>query len=275
MNDNGNVNRRILASLKKPDPLQRLESAYRSVTTTFCSPDVKRLYLRFFESTALQVHYIEVFARIEPALGAEVAEKCENHLAEQLQKLIENVDNAIDAGEALKQANGLTQQASFLPDGLVAEVRVTSPIMRRYLILMEKTDQMIALLETLRIDGVVTTPACDTRRGQLKAQIKTFNGAARRLAMSLRARAAAAHKSADSAKQIQRKSRPGNDPASPATVPANGTNGNGAEHAAPQPEIAAIASGDPADSAIEEVKAKLGKRWRGVAEPKQQKRVAA
>jgi len=270
MNDNGKVNRRILASLKGPDPLQRLESAYRSVTTTFCSPDVKRLYLRFFESTALQVHYIEVFARIDLALGAEVAEKCENHLAEQLQKLIENVDNAIEAAEALKQANGLTQQATFLPDGLVVEVRVTSPIMRRYLILMEKTEQMIALLETLRIDGVVTTAACNTRRGQLKAQIKTFNSAARRVAMSLRARAKAARKSAESSKQIQRGSRTGNDPASPKTVA-----GNGAEHTAPLAEIAGIASGDPADSAIEDVKAKLGKRWRGVAEPKQQKRVAA
>jgi hypothetical protein len=238
MNDNGNVNRRILASLKKPDPLQRLESAYRSVTTTFCSPDVKRLYLRFLRARPCGCTTSRFSRELNPHWGRG-RRKCENHLAEQLQKLIENVDNAIEAGEALKQANGLTQQASFLPDGLVAEVRVTSPIMRRYLVLMEKTDQMIALLETLRIDGVVTTAACDTRRGQLKAQIKTFNGAARRLAMSLRARGEAAHKAADSAKQIQRKSRPGNDPASPATVPADGTNDNGAEHAAP-PEIAAV-----------------------------------
>ena len=269
MNDNGKVNQRILASLKKPDPLKRLESAYRTYPTTFYSPDVKRLYLRFFESSALQVHYVEVIARLEPALGADVAEKCENHLAEQLKKLIDEVDKAIDAGEALKQANGLTQQVSFLPDGLAVEVRVTSPIMRKFLILMEKTEQMIALLETLRIDGVISTAACDTRRGQLKAQIKTFARAARQLATSLRARTEAAPKPQD----VGRPAEKMNGTTAQAVAAATEISGNGAEHTR-HAEYAGNGSGSAAEGAIKDVEDKLGKRWRPVAEPKQ-KHVAA
>jgi len=265
MNDNGKVNRRILAALKQPDPLQRLESAYRTYPTTFYSPDVKRLYLRLFESTALQVHYVEVFARMEPALGAEVAEKCENHLAEQLQTLSDNVDRAIEAGEALKQANGLTQQVSFLPDGLAVDVRVTSPILRKYLILMEKSEQMIALLETLRIDGVITTAMCDTRRAQLKAQIKTFARAARQLANSLRSRDNAAHKSPGAAKPAVKV-----DGKAEATVPATGTSDNGAAHARHAAHTG-NGSANAADSAIKAVEDELGKRWPPVAKPRQKR----
>lgn len=273
MNDNGKVNRRIMESLKRPDPLKRLESAYRTYPTTFCSPDVKRLYLRFFESTALQVHYVEVIARMEPALGAEVAEKCENHLAEQIKKLIDEVDKAIDAGEALKQANGLTQQASFLPDGLMVQVRVTSPIMRKYLILMEKTEQMIALLETLRIDGVITSAMCDTRRGQLKAQIKTFARAARHLATSLRSRAEAAQKAHDAGKAAEKVVGNAQATAGATGISGNGANGDGAEHAR-HIEHPDNGSGNAAEGAIKEVEGKFAQRWRPVAAPKQ-KQVAA
>jgi hypothetical protein len=274
MNDNGKVNQRILASLKRPDPLKRLESAYRTYPTTFYSPDVKRLYLRFFESAALQVHYVEVIARMEPALGAEVAERCESHLAGQIQKLIDEVDKAIEAGESLKQANGLTQQVSFLPDGLAVEVRVTSPIMRKFLILMEKTEQMIALLETLRIDGVITTAMCDTRRGQLKAQIKMFASAARRIATSLRSRAKAALKRPHAPKPAVETNGSPEAPAVATETSGNGANGNGAQHTS-RPEIAGNGSGEVALETIQEVQATLGKRWRGVSEPKQHKRAAA
>jgi hypothetical protein len=276
MSDNGKVNRRILASLKKTDPLKGLEGAYRTYPTTFYSPDVKRLYLRFFEGTALQVHYVEVIARMEPALGPEAAEKCENHLLEQVTKLIGEVDKAIDTGAALMQANGLTQEVLFLPDGLEVQVRVTSPIMRNYLKLMEKTEQMIGLLETLRIDGVITTAMCDTRRGQLKAQIKLFASASRRIATSLRSRAAAAHKAQHATKPADKTNGNAEAPAVAIDNPGNGTNGangNGAEHAGPS-EIAGNGSGEIPEEAIREVQATLGKRWRGVAEPKQQKRVA-
>lgn len=267
MNDNGRVNQKILASLlKKSDPLKKLESAYRTYPTTFRSPDVKRLYLRFFESTALQLHYIEVIARVERALGAEVAEKCENHLNEQLKILIDEVDKAIDAGEALKQANGLTQDVNFLPEGLVVDVRVTSPIMRQFLILMEKTEQMITLLETLRIDGVITTPMCDTRRGQLKAQIKNFNRAARQLAKSLRSRVEDAHRPPATATSKARRNRTARAVYPGAAAPGNGSGG---ATDARQPERPGNGSGDAADGAIKDVQDQLRTRWRPVAEPRQ------
>lgn len=270
MNDNGRVNKRILALLKaKKDPLKKLESAYRTYPTTFFSPDVKRLYLRFFESTAIQVHYVEVIARLEPALGAETAEKCENHLLKVVTKLIGEVDKAIDTAAALMQANGLTQEALFLPDGLEVQVRVTSPIMRNYLKLMEKTEQLIGLLETLRIDGVITTAMCDSRRGQLKAQIKTFASASRRIARSLRSRAETASKHPGAGKRAE--TPLGNSVVLETLAVSkdgagNGANGNGSDLA--RPSNAERAGGDAAGTAIEDAREHLGKRWRTVVEPR-------
>ena len=187
--EEGSINKRILQKNQGPDALRKLESAYRDYPTAFYSAEVKRLFLRFFDITTLQVHYVEVIVRLKEGLGAEVAEKCEAHLNDQIKKLLDEVDRGIDGAHALMQANGLTKEAAFLQAPITFSVRVTSPIMRNYLRLMEKTDQLIRMMETLRIDGVVSTAQCDSRRGVLKRHIKIFATSARRLANDLRVRA--------------------------------------------------------------------------------------
>lgn len=173
----------------REDRLVKLESAYRSYRATFNSPDVKRLFLRFFDVTTVNVHFVEVVARVDPRLGTDIAERCENYLSDRLKRTIEEVDEAIDGAVALMNANGLTEEAEFLQAGLEMSVRVLSPIAREYLKLMEKTDRLIGLLETLRIDGVISSPQCDSRRGNVKWQVKLFAAYARKIAMELRAQA--------------------------------------------------------------------------------------
>lgn len=261
MNDHGSVNQRILASLPRSDRLRKLESAYRSYPTTFCSPDLKRLYLRFFDITAVNVHYVEVIARVESSLGAAVAEQCEGHLQQRLTDSLESVDTALDGAAALMQANGLTQEAKFLPDGLRVEARVTSPIMRNYLKLMEKTEQLIGLLETLRIDGVITSAQCDERRGAVKKQIKTFAAAVRRVAAELRGRVQSGRRQDKSVENGERSARRSNGAADsvaeiqPASSPING-------------------DATVAQEVIGVMESKLKKRWRNVAPPRD-KRAAA
>ena len=111
-------------------------------------------------------------------------------MTEQIRNLLEDADKGLDRFHALMQTNGLTKEADFLGEPMTFAVRVTSPIMRNYLRLMEKIDQLIRMMETLRIDGVLTTAQCDTQRNLLKRQIKRFAGAARGIASKLRARAA-------------------------------------------------------------------------------------
>ena len=265
MNDDGKINQRILASLHRTDPLKKLESAYRTYPTTFFSPDLKRLYLRFFEITAVNVHYVEVIARMEPNLGPEVAEKCEGHLMDRMQTILDEVDKALDGAAALMQANGLTQEVRYLADGLELEVRVTSPIMRNYLKLMEKTEQLIGLLETLRIDGVISNAQCDGRRGALKAQVKTFASAARQVAVELRARARRRSEDKPSVDHVAASN-------AAVAIHANGSNGEGSPVSEPAPaEQRGAAIAEPV---IEGMEKDLKKRWRSVAPPKD-KRVAA
>ena len=78
MEDPGQINQKILDKLQGPDALRKLESAYRDYPTTFYSPEVKRLYLRFYDITTVNVHYVEVIARLKEGLGAEAAEECDN-----------------------------------------------------------------------------------------------------------------------------------------------------------------------------------------------------
>jgi hypothetical protein len=62
MPDDGRINERIIANLRKKDWLQKLESAYLVYLTDFHSPEIKRLYLRFFDIRSLNVHFIRSIA---------------------------------------------------------------------------------------------------------------------------------------------------------------------------------------------------------------------
>ena len=50
--DQGGINARILAKQAKVD-FRRVESASRKIQTTFYSPEVKRLFVRYFNSMQL------------------------------------------------------------------------------------------------------------------------------------------------------------------------------------------------------------------------------
>jgi hypothetical protein len=61
--DDGRINNRILAKEAKEDYLACVESARRKIETTFYSPEIKRLFLRCFDSMQLNTHFISVIAR--------------------------------------------------------------------------------------------------------------------------------------------------------------------------------------------------------------------
>ena len=47
--DDGQINQRLLAREAKTDYLARIESVRRLIPATFSRPEVKRLFLRFFD----------------------------------------------------------------------------------------------------------------------------------------------------------------------------------------------------------------------------------
>ncbi len=77
--DQGGVNARILAKEAKVD-FRRVESASRKIQTTFRSPEVKRLFARYFNSMQLNMYLTSVIARAK--LPHTVIEKVESTLKE-------------------------------------------------------------------------------------------------------------------------------------------------------------------------------------------------
>jgi len=182
-------NEKLLAKMASYDALAGIEAAYRLRSTTLHSPHMKRLFFRFFDRTQRQLHYIEVVARMEPALGADVADRCEKVLQERLQQLEADIDRVTELAVAALRANASSEQdPSFLAGGLTIPVRVISNISRQLLRIIEKVDYYYGLLEGLRIDGAIPTRECDDRTGNLKLQLKRFAGGTLRMALRLRQR---------------------------------------------------------------------------------------
>jgi hypothetical protein len=183
--DQGGINARILAKHAKVD-FRRVESASRKIQTTFHSPEVKRLFVRYLNSMQLNIYLISVIARTK--LPHVVIEKVEGALKAQLEKLHAEVNAAIDSAEALCKTHGITRLATYDTEPLAIEVKVISSFGRRYLELMTKVDQLMPMLETLAIDDVVEVAQLDLQKALAKKSVRQVAGAARNFASGLRQR---------------------------------------------------------------------------------------
>jgi len=183
--DQGGINARILAKQTKVD-FRRVESASRKIPTAFSSPEVKRLFVRYFNSMQLNMYLTSVIARAK--LPHVVIEKVEGTLKAQLEKLHAQINEAIDGAEALCKAHGITRLATYDTEPLAIEAKVISSFGRRYLELMTKVDQLMPMLETLAIDEVIEVAQLDLQKAWAKKSVRQVAGAARNFAGGLRQR---------------------------------------------------------------------------------------
>jgi len=204
--DEGAVNARILAREAKVD-FRRVEAASIKVVTRLTSAEGKRLFVRFFSTLQLNAHFISVLARTR--LDSDDVAKVEAAIKARIDTVAEALNKTIDGAEALFQANGITNSATYDTQALEIEVGIISSTGRRYLDLIGKLDQLMPLLQTLEIHEVITTQALDIQRATLKRQVRDVANSARSLATGLRRRMNALAASAASG---------GGAPASPGAV---------------------------------------------------------
>jgi hypothetical protein len=183
--DQGGINARILAKEAKVD-FRRVESASRKIQTTFCSPEIKRLFVRYFNSAQLNIYLISVIARAK--LPHAAIEKVEGTLKTQLEKLHAEVNESVDGAEAMCKVHGITRLATYDTEPLTIEVKVISSFGRRYLELMTKVDRLMPMLETLAIDDVIEVSRLDLQKALAKKSVRQVAGAARNFAGGLRQR---------------------------------------------------------------------------------------
>jgi hypothetical protein len=151
--DHDAANRKLLAR-KAAAKTDHIESASRKVAITLCSPEGKRLYLRYFEITQINFHYITVFARIK--VSWQDVEKFEQELRALLDNGLTRVNQALVDTAAKCVASGVTSLATYDVEPLGFDAKVFSTLDRRLLDLIEKVDQLMPMLETLCIEEVLT-----------------------------------------------------------------------------------------------------------------------
>ena len=183
--DEGGINARLLANEAKVD-FRRVESASRKIQATFHSPEVKRLFVRYLNSMQLNMYLISVIGRTK--LPHSLIEQVEGALKAKLENLHAEVNEAIDAAEALCKIHGITRLATYDTEPLAIEAKVISPFGRRYLELMTKVDQLMPMLETLAIDEVIEVAQLDLQKGLAKKSVRQVAGAARNFLAGLRKR---------------------------------------------------------------------------------------
>ncbi|MBY0242005.1 MAG: hypothetical protein K2X55_22105 [Burkholderiaceae bacterium] len=163
------TNQRLLArrAIAKSD---HIESASRKVSITLCSPEGKRLYLRCFEITQVNFHYITVFAHMKVA-EQEVA-RIEQELRNMLDNRIARINQALASMEAQCVAQNITSLATYDVEPLLLETKVFSMLDRRLLELIEKVDQLMPMLETLCIDEAITPSQLVIEKSKFKNMVR-------------------------------------------------------------------------------------------------------
>jgi hypothetical protein len=183
--DEGGINARILAREMKAD-FRRVESASVKMHTNLKSAEGKRLFVRYFNSMQLVVHFISVLARTK--LKPEDIVRVEDLINQRLDVVDEDLNRAIDSLELLFKHNGITRYATYDTQPLVIEVGIISAIGRRFFEMMHKFDETMPLFQTLDIFGVISSNEADLQRFALKRSVRRLVRNARSLAGGLQKR---------------------------------------------------------------------------------------
>ena len=197
--DHGATNRKLLARQAAAD-LTRIESASRKISIHLSSPEGKRLYLRCFDITQMNLHFIAVFARMK--LPGDEVDKVEQELRQLFDSSLARLNQSLVDIEAKCLANGITNLATYDIEPMLIEAKVYSNLGRLMLEMIEKVDQLMPMLETLCIDEAISNGQLNIEKSRIKKNVRGAASATRMLRMALEKRIAvpAASQQIDDAK---------------------------------------------------------------------------
>ena len=183
--DHGSTNRKLLARQAAAD-LTRIESASRKISIHLSSPEGKRLYLRCFDITQMNLHFIAVFARMK--LPGDEVDKVELELRKLFDSRLERLNQSLVDLEAKCQANGIVNLATYDVEPMLIEAKVYSTLGRLLLEMIEKVDQLMPMLETLCIDETISTGQLNIEKSRIKKNVRGAASSTRMLRMGLEKR---------------------------------------------------------------------------------------
>lgn len=183
--DHGATNRKLLARQAAAD-LTRIESASRKISIHLSSPEGKRLYLRCFDITQMNLHFIAVFARMK--LPGEDVDKVEHELRLLFDSRLARLNQSLVDMESKCEANSILTLATYDVEPMLIEAKVYSTLGRLMLEMIGKVDQLMPMLETLCIDEAISNSQLNIEKSRIKKNVRGAASATRMLRMSLEKR---------------------------------------------------------------------------------------
>jgi len=177
------INDRLRERIGAKDYLRKMEGVIREYPVSFGHPDMKRAFEREFYMTAARVQVISTMGRSR--LPSAVIELIEKQLKDRIDAATAEINENIDKCATLMEASGILGSGTPLAP-LHITVKVTSPIMRRYLDLMLKCDQLEVMLETLVIEEVVTIERAENEKRRAKKLVHAVSIRAQEWEVDLR-----------------------------------------------------------------------------------------
>lgn len=188
------INAKYYERLARKDVLAKVEGARDIEVCAFQHPKIKSHYVRYYSFTALNLHYMEVHARSNERLRStpQLIEQAERHVAEVLDKSIQDVERYLVIAEQLLREQGLAQAVRYGTGPLLVAAEVVSPYCGSYLQLLMQADRLMSLLEYQRLRRLISNAACDKEFARIDRLLKAVQRAAFGMARGLRMRSQAA-----------------------------------------------------------------------------------
>lgn len=199
------LNAKIERRISTRDYLEALESAYVEYPTVINSPVIKRVYIRFFDATQLNVHHISVYGRI--GLREEQVVQVEDRIRKSLEDVDAYLNEKLRECEALFQANGITAMPRHLAPKEF-RVRVISPLSRKFLNALIKADQVVGMIELLVIEDLIKTTRGEMLIAEVRNRLRKIAVGARTLALGVRKMVETATAAASQSANNDRRSEP-------------------------------------------------------------------
>lgn len=150
--DVDDFNARMLAKIAESQ-LTRYEGVHFTYEVVLYSPEAKRMFARCFNSFQGNLYIMLAKARYQ--FPKEVTDQVAEAIEQQIGKCTQQVEQEITAAQTLLGDYGVTRLIDYADAPLTVMAHVISRDGLRYLMLLHKADQMIAMLDTLAtVDGM-------------------------------------------------------------------------------------------------------------------------
>lgn len=189
------ANKRILQRVQPKVDTSHVEAASITRTIRLSSGEAKRLFLRCHQAFSVATNYIVSVGR--KIIAHEDIDKIEDEIRGQIAQAKAEIQNATLQAERIFKDKHIERSARYRTDVLELEVDVISSLSRQYLEVYQAFDALMPLIETLEIEGVISSGKMEEQKSRLKRRLLRISSAARMFQAATRKKVAEAKEAAE------------------------------------------------------------------------------